>query len=186
MFPTLLLLACLLLILNGAAAKPDLLQLSAVVSDADDNARIECWQFDDAPFFKYPTVGKAMHLADISNITYVVLPAKSREGLHRPPHPMLFVLVSGKAHVTLPDFSDELWILEGTDNVIVAADTRGIGHYTDYPLDKETVALQLPFKDGKVPKHVVIGQGACSPLPNIPRNSKGEDSEEQSLIAQPR
>jgi hypothetical protein len=149
-------------VFGTALAKPDLLRLNAVVSDVDDKARIECWQFDDAPFSTYPTVGKAMALADVSNVTYVVLPPNSKEGLHGPPHPMLFVLVSGQAHVVLPDYSDELWITEGADNVIVATDTRGIGHYTNYPLKKETIALQLPFKDGIVPNHTVVGQGACN------------------------
>lgn len=143
-------------------ANPDLLRLTAILSDEQDKARIECWQFDDSPFSEYPTVGKAMLLAKVSNITYVVLPPNSKEGIHRPPHPMLFVLVSGMAHVTLPDSPDDLWITEGKDNVIIAADTRGIGHYTDYPSNKETIALQIPFKSGEVPKHSVLGQGACS------------------------
>jgi hypothetical protein len=182
MFSNILLLAHALLVLDGVIAKPDLLQLSAVVSDADDNARIECWQFDDVPFSRYPTVGKALHLADVSNVTYVVLPPKSKEGLHRPPHPMLFVLVSGKAHVILPDLSDELWLSEGVDDVIVAADVRGIGHYTDYPWDKETVALQLPFTDGKIPKHTIIGQGACSRLLRVSRHSDSQRLEEHILV----
>jgi hypothetical protein len=184
MSPILLLLVRVLLVLDAATAKPDLLQLSAVVSDADDNARIECWQFEDAPFSRYPTVGKAMYLADVSNVTYVVLPLVSKEGLHRPPHPMLFILVSGEAHVTLPDLSDELWLSEGVDDVIIAADTRGVGHYTEYPSNKETVALQLPFANGQVPRHAVIGQGACSRLSKLLRQSQGEASQPHILVAQ--
>jgi hypothetical protein len=142
------------------SGKPDLLSLSAVVSDEHDNARIECWQFT-MPFTKYPTVGKSLPLSDVSNLTYVVLPPKSQEGLHNPPHPMLFVLLSGMAHVVLPDFSDELWISEWSNNVIVATDMEGVGHYTTYPLSRESVALQIPFKDGRVPDHKVLGNGAC-------------------------
>jgi hypothetical protein len=173
----LLLLYVALRVFDTALAKPDLLLLNAVVSDADDKARIECWQFDDAPFSSYPTVGKAMALADVSNVTYVVLPPNSKEGLHGPPHPMLFVLVSGQAHVILPDYSDELWITEGADNVIVATDTRGIGHYTNYPLDKETIALQLPFKDGIVPNHTVVGQSACNRSHRVRVDGKRVDQE---------
>jgi hypothetical protein len=73
----------------------------------------------------------------------------------------LFVLLSGLAHVTLPDGSDEVWIMEGVNGLIVAADTTGIGHHTAYPSDKETVALQIPFADGKVPAHKILKQGAC-------------------------
>jgi hypothetical protein len=51
--------------------------------------------------------------------------------------------------------------MEGVNGLIVAADTTGIGHHTAYPSDKETVALQIPFADGRVPAHKVIKQGAC-------------------------
>jgi hypothetical protein len=136
------------------------LTATAVVSDSNDNARIECWEFT-APFAEYPTVGMALALANVSNLTYVVLPPRSKEGLHKPPHIMFFVLLSGLAHVTLPDGSDEVWIMEGVNGLIVAADTTGIGHYTEYPSDKETVALQIPFADGKVPAHDVLKEGAC-------------------------
>lgn len=72
-----------------------------------------------------------------------------------------FVLLSGLAHVTLPDGSDELWIVEGVNNLIVAVDMAGIGHWTAYPSDKETIALQIPFAGGVVPRHRVLKAGAC-------------------------
>jgi hypothetical protein len=135
------------------------LSLTAVTSDADSpDARIECWQFSN-PFSQYPTVGKALPLADVSNITYVVLPAKSEEGLHHPPSPMLFVLVSGMAHVTLPSSEDDMWIKEWENQVIVANDVHGVGHNTEYPMDRETVALQLPFM--RMPDYTVLHGGAC-------------------------
>jgi hypothetical protein len=137
------------------------LSLTAVTSDEHDTkARIECWQFKQ-PFIKYPTVGKALHLADLSNVTYVVLPPYSKEGLHHPPAPMLFVLVTGAAHVTIPDSSDELWITEQGDQVVIANDIHGIGHDTEYPLNRDTVALQLPFKDAKVPEYRMLHMGSC-------------------------
>jgi hypothetical protein len=60
---------------------------TAVVSDSNDNARIQCWEFA-MPFVEYPTVGMALQLANTSNLTYVVLPPRSKEGLHKPPHVM--------------------------------------------------------------------------------------------------
>lgn len=48
---------------------------------------IECWRFD-RPLETYPTVGAAMTIADTTNATYVVLPPRSQEGVHKPPHPM--------------------------------------------------------------------------------------------------
>lgn len=155
------------------------LTATAIISDFNGDARIQCWQFEP-PFETYPTVGMAMHLGKVSNLSYVVLPPRAKEGLHNPPHPMyiftyslvscfaplihlcrLFVLLSGLAHVTLLDGSDEVWIVEGLNGFIVAVDTVGMGHFTDYPSDKETVALQIPFADGVVPDHKVLKNGAC-------------------------
>ena len=72
-------------------------------------------------------------------------------------------MLSGLAHVTLPTSDDDLYILEGVNGLIVAADTRGEGHFTDYPSDKPSIALQIPFKDGKVPEHHVLSKGVCAP-----------------------
>jgi hypothetical protein len=70
-------------------------------------------------------------------------------------------LLSGLAHVTLPEGGDELFIVEGVNGLMIAADTIGDGHSTAYPSDKETVALQLPFADGRFPEHSVLHSGVC-------------------------
>jgi hypothetical protein len=72
-----------------------------------------------------------------------------------------FVLLSGLAHVTLPNGTDDVWILEGVNQLIVAADTVGEGHFTDYPSDNVTVALQIPFANNIAPDHKVLRDGAC-------------------------
>ncbi|KAI1630109.1 hypothetical protein EDD37DRAFT_82751 [Exophiala viscosa] len=160
------------------------LYLSAVVNSptAPYHAIIECWALA-APFIRYPTVGKALDLGDTSNATYVVLPPRSAEGWHRPPHPMFFILLSGLAHVRtydpaddnmnlpsqqelsmgLPKPTESLYITPGVDSLIIAVDTdkRSPGHLTYYPSDVEAVALQIPFQDGKVPKHTVVHPGPC-------------------------
>jgi hypothetical protein len=51
--------------------------------------------------------------------------------------------------------------MEGVNGLIVAVDVNGIGHYTTYPSDKETIALQIPFKNGVAPRHEVLRKGAC-------------------------
>jgi hypothetical protein len=63
------------------------LEAPAVVSDAQGNACLQCWQLTKG-FTTYPTVGKAIQLGDTSNVTYVVLPPRSEEGYHKPPHAM--------------------------------------------------------------------------------------------------
>lgn len=51
--------------------------------------------------------------------------------------------------------------MEGVNGLLVAVDVAGEGHYTDYPSDKTTIALQVPFEDGVVPSHTVVHLGAC-------------------------
>lgn len=152
-------------LIEKETVKGNYLQLSAVVNEERPpyNAKIECWELD-APFQDYPTIGASLPLANISNLTYVALPPRSAEGLHHPPHPMFFILLAGMAHVELPGDpeSEGLWITEGINPVIVAADTLGVGHNTYYPGDKTTIALQAPFEDEVVPEHTVVKSGACS------------------------
>lgn len=83
-----------------------------------------------------------------------------------------FVLLSGLAHVTFPFNGQELWIRGGTEGgLIVANDVKGIGHFTEYLSEEESVALQLPFRDGIVPDHEVLGRGAC------PKNIQKDERE---------
>ena len=67
------------------------------------------------------------------------------------------------AHVSLPSRPEDegLYVVEGVNPVVIAADDWGEGHVTDYPGDQETVALQIPFRDGKVPAHEVVGERVC-------------------------
>lgn len=52
--------------------------------------------------------------------------------------------------------------MEGVNGLLVAADAAGEGHYTDYPSDKTTVALQIPFEGGIIPSHSVAHSGSCT------------------------
>jgi hypothetical protein len=51
--------------------------------------------------------------------------------------------------------------MEGVNGLMIAADVHGDGHYTDYPADKPTVALQLSFEGGRVMEHRLIKKGVC-------------------------
>lgn len=66
--------------------------------------------------------------------------------------------------MTLPSKPEHngLYIIEGVNPLIIAADFWGEGHFTAYPGDKETVALQVAFKDGKMPEYEVVGEGVCA------------------------
>ncbi|KAF2716543.1 hypothetical protein K431DRAFT_235136 [Polychaeton citri CBS 116435] len=151
----------LVFVLAGVSADLQRLYLTALLSDEAGELRFECWEMEE-PFHRYPTVGMAMQaFANVSNISYVVIPPRSSEGFHKPPHPMFFVLLAGLAHVRIPGQPEDLWIAEGMGNLMIAADTIGKGHITDYPLNKETVALQIPFRDGVSPAHQVAKDGVC-------------------------
>ena len=92
---------------------------------------------------------------------------------------MFFVLISGLAHVTFPFNDQELWIRGGTEGgLIVANDVEGIGHFTEYPGEEESVALQLPFRDDIVPDHEVVGRGACL------KNIHGDESERPGSVGE--
>ncbi|KAL4894297.1 hypothetical protein BDV59DRAFT_16806 [Aspergillus ambiguus] len=150
------------------------LTATALVEDDKGTAGLECWRFPQE-FYQYPTVGMALPLGNVSNITYIALPPRSAEGIHNPPHPMLFILLSGLAHITLPEGHDEAWVMEGVNGLLVAVDYAGMGHYTTYPSDKTTIALQVPFEDGRIPEHIVIRSGACKSSSQIISDPREKD-----------
>lgn len=86
------------------------------------------------------------------SVAKIMTEAKSRR---------LFALISGSAHITLPEGEDELWIWNGINGLIIAVDTVGRGHYTEYSLTQPSVALQIPFKHGEPPGHLVVKHGPC-------------------------
>lgn len=69
------------------------------------------------------------------------------------------------ALITLPDDdSTSAHVAGGQFGLIFAADTADLsekGHRTQYLGITETVALQIPTADGKVPEHSVLHMGPC-------------------------
>lgn len=79
---------------TARGATSQYLHLTALVSGRDGRATFECWEIA-SPFSRYPTVGEAIPgLADVSNVSYIVLPPRSNEGFHRPPHPMSVLMIT--------------------------------------------------------------------------------------------
>ncbi|KAJ9606796.1 hypothetical protein H2200_008806 [Cladophialophora chaetospira] len=75
--------------------------------------------------------------------------------------------VQGGPDQPRPD--DENWdfitiMASSPQQVLIAVDTdlRARGHLTFYPGDGETVALQIPFREGVVPEHRVVHEGGCT------------------------
>ncbi|KAK7754565.1 hypothetical protein SLS62_003347 [Diatrype stigma] len=79
--------------------------------------------------------------------------------------PAWVVFTTGLALITLPDDdSTSAHVAGGQFGLIFAADTADLskkGHRTQYLGITETVALQIPTADGKVPEHSLLHMGPC-------------------------
>ena len=129
-----------------------------------------------------------MDLTNIrSDLHLVNLPPHAEEGIHNARYSMIFVVLSGLCHVWLPDKSEEFWMGNGQPTYMIATDMRGVGHYTAYPSDENTLALQIPFVDGKLPEHIILHNGTCGT--KVASNSnhdslkKGKDEASEESIA---
>jgi hypothetical protein len=74
--------------------------------------------------------------------------------------------LSGEAHVTFPEGTDEVYIKGGANEVIIAVDVAGLsqqGHITTYPSNDITAVLQAPLANGQLPPHKVLHSGPCKP-----------------------
>lgn len=74
------------------------------------------------------------------------------------------VFLSGLAHLTLPNSTTEAWVEGGKNGAILALDTADVsalGHYTTYPSQEQTTALQIPLGERGVPGHRVLHEGPC-------------------------
>lgn len=75
------------------------------------------------------------------------------------------IFLTGLAHITLPASGAEAYILgSSANNLLIAADTTGSGHYTAYPSDEQTAALQVPVVGGSggLPAYEVLDKDrAC-------------------------
>ncbi|KAK7699520.1 hypothetical protein SLS64_011658 [Diaporthe eres] len=134
-----------------------------VLGTANDQSRFECWEL--AASFTSSTqpgvVGThTTKLGDVSNITYNVAPAGYDSEVHTAPFFQWVLLLSGLGVITLPyDNSTEVVLTPGEAALMFVADTAEFskeGHGSYFPGVTETVFLQIPAKDNKVPDHSVV------------------------------
>lgn len=74
------------------------------------------------------------------------------------------IFLSGLAHITLPNSTADAWVSGGKNGAILALDTSDVstlGHYTTYPSQEQTIALEIPLGKGGIPGHSVLHVGAC-------------------------
>ncbi|KAN0087150.1 hypothetical protein V8E54_000838 [Elaphomyces granulatus] len=100
-----------------------------------------------------------------ANATFSIIPARFNGGIHNAPAAQWVIFLSGLAHITLPNSTDKASIQGGKHGTILALDTSDVsnGHITDYPTDEVTTAVQIPLEDGKIPGHVKLHNGSCTP-----------------------
>ncbi|KAI1077723.1 hypothetical protein F5B20DRAFT_551140 [Whalleya microplaca] len=129
---------------------------------------LQCWQMR-TPFAISTDAGTAgvarADLSDVRDLAYLILPSNYDGGLHTAPAKQWVAFVSGLAHLSLPDDPEaSAYVLGGDFGLIFAADTADVsqqGHITRYPGNTETIALQIPTRNGTVPPHNVLHAGPC-------------------------
>lgn len=170
-----------------AATSPNTLNVT-VLGAQNNHSTLECWALNPG-FQQSSTAGTsgsdALNLGLVGgNASFSILPARFDGGLHNAPalqcvssfsfsfssgamanyaHRWV-IFLSGLAHITLPHSNADAWVDGGKNGAILALDTAAVsaeGHYTRYPSDEETVALQVPVGENAVPGHRVLHEGAC-------------------------
>ncbi|KAF1834797.1 hypothetical protein BDW02DRAFT_497558 [Decorospora gaudefroyi] len=140
----------------------------ALITSPQNTTVIQCWRLAQ-PFTRSSLPGitgsQTVTISNTTRLDYTILPPRYDGGLHTAPVPQLVHFLSGLARITLPQDADtELWIVGGKGGLVFAADTVGLGHFTTYPSDQETVAIAAPLQHGLLPEHEVLNEGPCDGL----------------------
>ncbi|KAK2865162.1 hypothetical protein FQN49_003847 [Arthroderma sp. PD_2] len=148
---------------------PSTLNVTAITAEKGFST-LECWAIE--PGFDISDEPGTKGAANLpihglmGDAEYSVLPPRFDGGLHTAPTAQWVIFVSGLAHITLPNGAEEAWVRGGVNGAIIAADTADVsekGHFTVYPSNMQTIAWQIPLRDGTLPKHRVLHRGACRP-----------------------
>ncbi|KAL8653368.1 MAG: hypothetical protein Q9210_002145 [Variospora velana] len=146
-------------------AKLNNLTLTAI-SAKNGVSTIERWQLK-SPFITASGAGVSgvsfAQLGGSRDANYAVIPPHYDSPAHNAPQMQYVAFLTGEAVITIPETGQSVTIKGGRDGLIIAADTKDVsrvGHETRYPNGEETVAISMPFADGKVPEHVVLEEGA--------------------------
>ncbi|KAI4120562.1 MAG: hypothetical protein LQ338_006925 [Usnochroma carphineum] len=151
---------------DRSKSTPTYLSITAI-SAINGASTIECWRLT-APFKTSAEAGVSgaslAQLGKAGNVSYVVLPPRYNGGLHNAPAVQYVAFIAGKAIVSTPETRQSAIINGGKAGLIIAADTADVskqGHDTQYPTEQQTIAIQIPTADGKVPEHTVLHPGPC-------------------------
>ncbi|SMR54497.1 unnamed protein product [Zymoseptoria tritici ST99CH_3D1] len=142
------------------------LNITAITA-SNNVSTLECWGLENFAVSTTPgTVGAlSVYLGEASNVSYTVIPPRTNAGLHRAPAAQFVTFLSGLVHITLPNCTDDAWVIGGKYGLIFAEDTADVsvyGHGTEYPANEDTVALQVPLAPGVELNHTVLHRGGCT------------------------
>ncbi|RAL03992.1 uncharacterized protein BO80DRAFT_400106 [Aspergillus ibericus CBS 121593] len=144
---------------------PSTLNITTITAHNNQSA-LECWALDPG----YTTSAQAgvsgtamLPLGPITgNATNILIPGNYDGGRHNAPTIQWVIFLSGVAHITLPNSTDEAWVIGGRNGAILALDTAEVstqGHYTVYPTEESTLVWEVPLVE--VPGHRVLYKRAC-------------------------
>lgn len=77
----------------------------------------------------------------------------------------LVYYASGLIRLSVPNTTEEAWVVGGKYGLIFAKDTADksqFGHLTEYVSDADTIAMTMPLAEGQSLKHTVLHCGACT------------------------
>ncbi|KAI9834168.1 MAG: hypothetical protein M1826_005279 [Phylliscum demangeonii] len=152
----------------GAVARPyNYFQITAITA-CNRQSKLECWQLSSPIFVSNTSTediagGQFQSLGPVEGSTYGVVPPRFESGNHVDRVEFLAIL-SGLAHITIANSTDEVWIGPGYEDFILTTDTSNIsdiGHDVTFPTDQPTTSLQVQPAGGVVPDHIVLHQGPC-------------------------
>ncbi|KAH8923432.1 hypothetical protein BT69DRAFT_1219038 [Atractiella rhizophila] len=151
--------------LNPSTIAPNsTLFLTAIIGTGGSEgiSHAQCWAIQ--PGFtnssQSGTIGNnILQLGDLANASYTQYPIGERHdaGLHNAPARQYVVLLSGGVTVTFPNLTDSEPFRAYAGDILIATDVVGtskVGH--DSVWESGTETLQIPWKNGKAPGHVVI------------------------------
>ena len=80
-------------------------------------------------------------------------------------HCRLVYYTSGLIRLSVPNTTQEAWVVGGKYGLIFAQDTAATskyGHLTEYVSDEDTVVIVVPLATGHSLKHKVLHDGGCT------------------------
>ncbi|KAI1214547.1 uncharacterized protein F4807DRAFT_1460 [Annulohypoxylon truncatum] len=153
------------LLLGSATAllKPNITAVAAV----DGHSTIQCWQLDNAFTSKNVLNRSSIYSADLggaANLSYTFIPPNYDQGVHSAPYNQWVIFIKGIGLITVPNDNTTAYVAPGETGIVFASDTSDItvdGHRSQYLGVTESIIMQIPALDNKVPAHTVLHPGGC-------------------------